>query len=121
MKENKELEIKVKRSGAAFAASIYCNMCMKSIALGTKSGKPLISNWSRHVAKCIKSPKDKTTIQTFFPTASTSTYGETIPMFSDESSSSSAAGLSTDFQLAEFSDQSASRKTSNSFRLSPPK
>ena len=69
MKEKKEFEVKVKRSGAAFAASIYCNMCMKSIALGTKSGKPLISNWTRHVAKCIKSPKDKT----FFPTASTST------------------------------------------------
>ena len=52
-KEHKEFEVKVNKSGTTgYVATIRCCLCMRNFQLGMKSGKPLISNWTRHIPTC---------------------------------------------------------------------
>ena len=50
VKENEHYEVSVTTLGIGH---IHCLMCSKSFQLGKKKDRFLISNWSRHVTKCV--------------------------------------------------------------------
>ena len=55
--EHYEVNGKPKEVGDDFVASILCKVCNKSCALGQKEGRMMISNWTKHVNKCIQTSK----------------------------------------------------------------
>lgn len=58
LKEHEQFEVVVVvNEGSDPNASLTCKMCGHRCALGFKKGTVLISNWTRHVLKCINSPK----------------------------------------------------------------
>lgn len=132
LKENEHYEILVKRKGTSFCSIIKCNLCQKNLSLGMKDNKPMISNWSRHIAVCIKRRHGTSgTLQAYFsPSTSSSTHTNTLTPHSysvsaptvtenliDSSSSldSSLVEALQPFQLAGACSQKV-----QSFRLSPP-
>ena len=76
-KENEHFEVKSVASedtdsscsGPNFRVYIYCTLCHKNYTLGFKDGGALLSNYTRHIPKCIKNnlktSKDNT-IHNFF-------------------------------------------------------
>lgn len=71
LKEYEQYEacVKVNTKGDDYVASITCKVCGKSYVLGQKEGRPVISNWTKHVSKCIAKPKSLATakLQNYFP------------------------------------------------------
>ena len=58
LKEHEQFEVTVTlNEGSNPSVSIACKICAQKCALGFKQGNFLISNWTRHVAKCVNSPK----------------------------------------------------------------
>ena len=89
-----EIHVKPKVGSGNQAASILCKMCGKSYSLGQKEGRPMISNWTKHIAKCILTTKCQgqvsESLHTYFvPTppihslSSTSTTSACIPSSPD--------------------------------------
>ena len=55
--EQYEVHVKCKEVGDDLAASIHCKVCHKSYSLGHKEGRVMISNWTKHITKCIQTSK----------------------------------------------------------------
>ena len=61
LKEHEQYEVQVEAKGGNghVAPSIQCKLCHKSYSLGLKEGRPMISNWTKHVAKCVLAQQKK--------------------------------------------------------------
>ena len=58
LKEHEQFAVVVTVDGDVnVTASINCNMCGCKYTLGIKEGRCMISNWTRHVLKCVNTPK----------------------------------------------------------------
>ena len=80
LKEHEKYEARVILDGGKLTPSIQCKVCTKSYSLGLKDGKPMISNWTKHVSKC----ENELLQQHFQPTIPLpSTSGDALP-FTDQ-------------------------------------
>lgn len=62
LKEHEHYEVSVVPGQNGRLAIIRCKLCGQDCKLGCKDGKPVISNWSKHVKRCvIKKRKTSTT------------------------------------------------------------
>ena len=71
LKEHKDFEINVgsTEDSAVYEVSITCKRCMKKYALGKAEGGYIVSNWTKHIIKCVKKPKEVSpSIHKFFDT-----------------------------------------------------
>ena len=74
LKENVDFVIKVtlSKGSSDLSPSVLCNRCDKTTLLGFKGGSVLLSNWYRHIVKCVENQKNPTSkeskIQDFFHT-----------------------------------------------------
>jgi len=73
LKENEDFEVKSTAlddsSSNKFRVYVYCKLCKKNHTLGFKDGSALLSNYTRHVPKCIegnKSTSKENTMHKFF-------------------------------------------------------
>ena len=59
LKETVHFDIKIAlaKDNTNLIASILCKKCDKSSTLGYKDGNFLLSNWTRHIVKCIEKTK----------------------------------------------------------------
>ena len=116
LQERKDYEIKVNTNGA----TIFCCFCRQNKTLGINKGKAIISNWSRHVAVCIKKSKhrEKSTLQTYFPTEKRATSTDATGCSSSAFSEASNLFALTDFELAINTDKQSD--SDHYFRLTPP-
>ena len=57
LKEHEHFELNIKQEGGELVTSIQCKVCSRSYSLGVKEGRPMISNWTKHVSKCVLKPK----------------------------------------------------------------
>ncbi len=55
LKEHEHFIINISVKKENTLCKIYCQMCGKHYTLGRKEGKSIISNWTRHLGKCIHS------------------------------------------------------------------
>ena len=93
MKEHEHYEVNVRIAGEAHYAVILCKICGKNYYLGKKSGKPMISSWTRHIITCLDSPyhvsRGRRKIDSYFSRASAAS----------QTSGSMPQGSSTSFEL----------------------
>ena len=91
MKEHVHYEVKVKLADEVHSsASVECKLCGKSYSLGQgKSNKPIISDWTRHVAGCLDSKNTSKAnpgrrLQTYFfaPSSADASSGSTSQLLS---------------------------------------
>ena len=62
LKEHEQYEVCVKVSETSGnVASITCHLCGKPYKLGQTRGKAIISNWTKHVSKCVANQKSAST------------------------------------------------------------
>ena len=72
LKETVHFDIKVAllKDSTNLSASVLCKICDKSSTLGFKGGTVLLSNWTRHIVKCVEKKKPSASkgnkIQNFF-------------------------------------------------------
>ncbi|MDA8002571.1 MAG: hypothetical protein MPL62_14930 [Alphaproteobacteria bacterium] len=59
LKEYEQYEVQVQANEVdnMFATSVLCKVCNRSYALGQKAGRVMISNWTKHISKCIETSK----------------------------------------------------------------
>lgn len=102
LKEHEKYEVRVKSEGGKLISSIQCKVCTNSYSLGQKEGRIMISNWTKHISKCVTRPKKFTRkLQQYFQ--------PTIPL------------PLTSTQAPPFTDQQpVHEETNHHFRLSPP-
>ena len=101
LKEHEKYEVRVKLEGGKLIPSIQCKVCTKSYSLGLKDGRPMISNWTKHISKCIKQKTGTRKVQQYFqPTVPLPSTSGNAPPFTDQ--------------------QSVHEETNHHFRLSPP-
>ena len=96
LQEHQQFDILVKLSedDGHVAASIVCNLCTKSYVLGRSRGKVAISNWTKHVTKCVKKNRSTPSLHHFFSTQTSTP--------------------------TTHSDQDAGEEVNQHFRLPPP-
>lgn len=103
LKEHEQFEVAVAvNEGNNPSASLTCKICAQKCALGFKEGKCLISNWTRHVSKCVNSPKRG--------------YKETNLYKSPQSTASSSA----DGHTSVFLNPACEKSTSSVEQQTPP-
>ena len=120
LKEHKHYELNVRTASESFNIVVLCKLCGKNKALSQgKYSKPVISNWTQHIIKCVESDAWG---------KHGAGDGETLKKFStsvDPSNSSNSANLcsgndSAEIQLTSFELASANDQQHH-FWLSPPK
>ena len=86
--EHEKYEVRVKLEGGKLIPSIQCNVCTKSYSLGLKGGRPLISNWTKHLSKCMlnKTQVTRKLQQYFQPTIPLPSTSGDVPPFTDQQS-----------------------------------
>lgn len=57
LKEHEHFEVHVDIKPGGTFSRIHCQLCGKDYSLGKKEGKSMISNWTKHVGKCVRSRK----------------------------------------------------------------
>ena len=91
LKEHEHFEVKVNtEEGKSPVASVLCRICGKSFTLSHKCGKVMISNWTRHIIKCLQTPRQSTyccrRLDRYFsspsPMASSASFSSPSPMTS---------------------------------------
>ena len=120
LKEHKHYELNIRMASESFNIVVLCKLCGKNKALSKgKYSKPVISNWTQHIIKCVESEAwgkheagDGKTLKKFFTsTADPSNSSDSANLCSGNDS----AGIQlTSFELASANDQQ------HHFRLSPP-
>lgn len=98
IKEHEHFEISVRLAGEVHIASVRCKVCGKNYSLGMKHEKPLISNWTRHIERCLDSPhrnvRGRRKLDSYFSKASSATPLSSPPSVISQGFSSSPEPLS---------------------------
>ena len=127
LKEEEQYEVCVKlRDDSSCIASIKCKLCMKDYTLGRSNGKPVISNWTKHVIKCLKQQKSAptcaTSIHRFFPRACSELILSQEPEQNDDQQDPDEnryLNFSQDLEESINSNNPQGQESSH-FRLAPP-
>lgn len=54
------MHVTTKEIGDDIVSSVLCKVCNKSYCFGQKEGRPMISNWTKHIIKCVLTAKRNT-------------------------------------------------------------
>lgn len=135
LKENNHFKINVKIVSGHIVVSIACKLCGKSPVLSIKNGKTLISNWTRHITNCIKSPLSKCTktLDKYFspsprtsssagiisPPVTTSEYDSLSPLFASAVSDTPPM-LSLEESVLDEEQIDVAQTSDQHFRIPPP-
>ena len=94
-----EIHVAVKEGGMLFS-NIHCNICGKRYSLGKKDGLTMISNWTKHVSKCVKSCKNPSqNLHRYFTLSQTAPHVTSPELSADEESTETHTSLSTPVSL----------------------
>ena len=92
-----EVQVKAKVESGNLMASIVCKLCGKRYSLGQKEGKPMISNWTKHITKCVMTPKRRAKVtgklHQYFVTSPTSSSNTSVSIPSSPDLFSPAANV----------------------------
>lgn len=122
LKEHEQYEVHVKANevGNDLVASVLCKVCNKTYSLGQKEGRLMISNWTKHVTKCIQTSKCHVGVTRNIRQFLHATEAPTCPLPPSPSATASAISSSPNpFPPVEQEPNSVVEDEQH-FRLSPP-